>query len=121
MTYREQLAQQLAAVGITGRLRTRILAEVEDHLACDPDAQLGEPAALARRFRDELGTRRALSAAFSAFRALAVAGLLFAAAVLAVPHAGGFASVQKGESGLSLVGVIVSVLAAQVAVAAESA
>jgi hypothetical protein len=118
MSYREQLAQQLAAVGITGRLRARILAEVEDHLGCDPDAQLGEPAALARRFVDELGTRRALSAAFSAFGALAVAGLLFAAAVLAVPHAGGFASVQKGEPGLSLAGVIVSVLAAQVALAA---
>lgn len=117
MSYLEQLAQQLSAVGITGRLRARILAEVEDHLECDPGAQLGEPAALARRFVDELGTRRALSAAFSAFGALAVAGLLFAAAVLAVPHAGGFASVQKGESGLSLAGVIVSVLAAQVALA----
>jgi hypothetical protein len=60
MSYREQLAQQLSAVGIVGRLRARILAEVEDHLACDPDAQLGEPAALAQRFVDELGTRRAL-------------------------------------------------------------
>lgn len=118
MSYPEQLAHQLAAVGITRRLRARILAEVEDHLLCDPDAQLGEPAVLARRFVDVLGTRRALSAAYSAFGALAVGGLLFVAAVLAVAHAGGFASVQTGESALSLAGVILSVLAAQVALAA---
>lgn|GEM_PF-2089083 len=119
MSYDQQLERELERVGITGRLRARILAEVEDHFECDPDAQLGEPAALARRFADELGSRRALRAAFGAFAALALVGALFLGAILAVPHAGGFASLQRhGESTLSLAGLLVSAFAAQVALAA---
>ena len=75
MSYAEQLARELAAAGMDGPLRRRIVTEVQDHLACDPEADMGEAAALARQFADELGTRRAVRAAFVAFAALAVAGL----------------------------------------------
>ncbi|HUE26348.1 MAG TPA: hypothetical protein VMP89_06205, partial [Solirubrobacteraceae bacterium] len=82
MTYLESLGSELARVGIGGRLRSRILLEIGDHLECDPEAALGEPAALARQFADELGTARARRAAFATFGVLAlVAGLLAAAFV----------------------------------------
>lgn len=85
MEYRDQLIRELTEVGISGRLRARIVAEFADHLACDPEAQLGEPAAIARQFADELGTSRARRAAFASFTALMLAGILFAVAFVAAP------------------------------------
>lgn len=90
--------------------------EIEDHLACDPEAKLGEPAALARQFADELGSRQALTAAFWAFGSLAVAGLLFAAAFIAVGRAGGFAlRIGQSESALGRIGFTLSIVGGQVA------
>ncbi len=86
MSYRSDLSRELAAVGIGGRLRSRIVAEFDDHLACNPDAQLGDPKAIARQFADELGTTRARRAAFVSFGALALAGVLFGAAFVAAPR-----------------------------------
>lgn len=116
MSYPEQLARELAKAGIDGSLRRRIVAEIEDHLACEPEADLGDAAALARQFADELGTRRAVRAAFIAFAALAVAGTLFLAAILAVAPGGGFAR-RIGQSATALgdVGFGLSALGAQVA------
>jgi len=37
----DELARELASVGIRGRRRERILTEFADHLTCDPEAQLG--------------------------------------------------------------------------------
>jgi hypothetical protein len=75
--FETRLSRELSAVGIRGRLRGRILSEYADHLACDPEAQLGEPRELARQFADELGSARARRAAVIAFGALALAGGLF--------------------------------------------
>jgi hypothetical protein len=75
-----ELDRELGAAGITGRLRRRILDEFADHLACDPEAALGDPRALARQFADEVGSTRARRAAVIAFAALALAGILFAIA-----------------------------------------
>jgi hypothetical protein len=58
--------------------RRRIVAELADHLACDPSAQLGEPAYLAQRFADELGTAYARRAGFAAFLSLVPFGAVFA-------------------------------------------
>jgi hypothetical protein len=80
----DALHAELGRVGIRGGLRRRILAELADHLACDPGAQLGEPSELARQFADELGTSRSRSAAFGAFAALGLAGGLFTASYVAV-------------------------------------
>jgi hypothetical protein len=62
--FHDDLHGELTSVGITGALRNRILAEFDDHLAVDPEADLGAPPALARQFANELGTSRARRAAY---------------------------------------------------------
>jgi hypothetical protein len=116
MTYVDELSQRLADVGIRGRLRTRIVAEFADHLACDPEAKLGAPEDVARRFADELGTQRARRAALLAFGALAVAGLLFAGAFLA-SQAEGLPVSRWGQDAppLGAVGLVLIAIGAQVA------
>ena len=74
--YLNDLKAQLERVGIRGARRERIVTEFADHLSCAPDAELGDPAALATQFADELGTSFARTAAFHAFVALALAGIL---------------------------------------------
>lgn len=114
MTYPDELHQALTSVGITGGLRSRIVAEVEDHLACDPDAQLGEPAALAAQFADELGTTRARRAAGRSFAALALAGILFGLAFIGSPAAA-FGAAPSGAPLLGRLARIAAILAPQVA------
>lgn len=75
----ERLDRELAALGVPSRRRRRIRLELEDHLACDPSADLGEPVELARQFADELGTAFARQAALATFAALVPFGLLFCA------------------------------------------
>lgn len=119
MTYLESLSRELARVGITGRLRRRILLEIEDHLECDPDVQLGEPAALAHQFADELGTARARRAAFATFAALALAGTLFALAMLGYGPAGaGPAHGHARSAVLGSLALVMAAIGAQVAFAA---
>jgi hypothetical protein len=103
-----ELERELTRVGIPRSRRRRILAELEDHLACDPAADLGEPAALARQFADELGTVRARRAGFAAFGALAIAGLLFATAFIDSQR-------HADASTPGVVGLVLAVLGAQVA------
>jgi hypothetical protein len=81
----KELGRELAAVGIRGRRRDRILAEFADHLACDPQAQLGEPRDLARQFADELATDSARRAAFATFGALAAVAAAVVLPQLALP------------------------------------
>jgi hypothetical protein len=49
VSYVDELSNALADVGISRPLRRRILDEIADHLACDPDAELGAPAQLAHQ------------------------------------------------------------------------
>jgi hypothetical protein len=114
LTYRDELWRELTAVGITGGLRSRIAAEIEDHLACDPSAELGAPAALARQFADELGTSRARRAAGRSFAALALAGILFGLAFVGSPAAA-FGAAPPGAPLLGRLARVVAVLAPQVA------
>ena len=79
MTYLDELSRELAAVGIRGRARVRILAEAADHLAEGEEEQFGHPRELARLFADELATQATTRAAFAAFGALGLAGAGFAA------------------------------------------
>jgi len=114
MTYPEELAQELAAVGIAGSLRHRIVAEIADHLACDPEADLGAPRALARQFADEIGTSHARRAAITSFGALALAGILFAAAFVTAPS-GAFGAAWSGAPLLGRVATGVTLVAPQLA------
>lgn len=80
--YLANLSRELSRVGVRGRHRARVLAEFADHLNCDPEADLGVPAEVARSFADDLGTARARRAGLRAFTSLAIVGVLFALAFL---------------------------------------
>lgn len=112
--YERRLEQELSAVGISGRLRRRILTEVADHLACDPDAQLGDPRELARQFADELGSARARRAALASFGALALTGTLFAVAFL-LARGAAFGPAPAGAPALGRLASLIAVVAPQLA------
>lgn len=105
MTWLDRLASELRRARVPGARRRRILAELADHLECDPAAEerLGEPAALARQFADQLGTTFARRAAFAAFLALLPLGVLFVA--LFVFAAVYTTSIEPGAAILLVVGV----------------
>jgi hypothetical protein len=116
--YERALSRELIAVGISGRLRRRILDEIGDHLSCDPEASLGEPTELAHDFADVVGTARAKTAALAAFASLVVAGLLCAVVFVAAPH-GLLRSAQRaGSPGFAALPALVAVIAGQIALAA---
>ena len=108
------LGRELTEAGISGRLRRRILIELADHLACDPDAVLGDPRALARQFANELGSARARTAALTSFAALALAGTLFAAAFALSPSSA-FGAVPAGAPLYGRLATLVAVLGPQIA------
>ena len=110
--FRTQLSRELSAVGITGRERRRVLDEFADHLACDPGAQLGEPAALARQFADEVGSARARRAAAVSFAALALAGSLFGLAFVTSDAV--FGATPKGGPAIGQIATAVAILFSQV-------
>jgi hypothetical protein len=111
--YLNDLDAQLARAGIRGPRRKRIVTELADHLSCDPDADLGDPTALATQFADELGTSFARTAAFQAFVALALAG------VLVVVRAVALLPLTANDFGTAdTVSLLISAIAAQVALVA---
>jgi hypothetical protein len=111
-----ELARELAAVGIRGRQRERILAEFADHLACDPAAELGDPHELAQQFADDLAVHSTRRAAFWTFGGLAVVAVAVTAPALVQPTV---PDITSGRS-LLLVGpaTLALVIGAQVAFAA---
>jgi hypothetical protein len=117
VSYRDELHRELTAVGITGRLQARITDEIDDHLQCSPEADLGDPQLIARRFADELGTARARRAGLTSFAALAVAGVLFAVAFVSSPSPA-FAALPSGAAWPARLGKWVGVIAPQLAFAA---
>jgi hypothetical protein len=103
----DELRHELTAAGIRGRRRDRILAEFADHLACDPQAELGEPRKLAQQFADDLAvqtTRRAAVWAFGGLTLVALAVGLPALTLPTVPDiAGGRSPVLAGGATIALV------------------
>jgi hypothetical protein len=110
--FQTQLGRELSAAGISGRARRRILDEFADHLACDPSAQLGEPAALARQFADEVGSARARRAAVVSFGALALAGSLFGLALVTSDSV--FGATPKGGPVIGEIATAAAILFSQV-------
>lgn len=119
MRYQDELRLELARAGIRGRLRRRIVAEIADHLSCDPNAELGSAGVLARRFADDLGTVRARRAAYACFGALAVAGALVLAVFAATARAQiALPKVHAPSQVLFDLGMALTALGGQVAFAA---
>jgi hypothetical protein len=113
----DELERELAAVGIRGRLRRRILAEASEHVRDAGSAEgFGDPRALANAFAAELGLQGARRAAVGAFGALAVAGGVYAAAFVGLSFAGGNAARSTGT--LADLAMAVAVVAPQIAFAA---
>ncbi len=111
--YLNDLDAQLARTGIHGARRKRIVTEFADHLSCDPDADLGDPSALATQFADELGTSFARTAAYQAFVALSLAGILIVVRAVAL------LPLTANDFGTAdTVSLLISVIAAQVALVA---
>jgi hypothetical protein len=129
MTFLEELRRELAAHGVRGRRARRIELELADHLACEPDAALGEPAAIAERFAVELRTVLTRRASIGTFGALAFcAGALLAASV-SLSLAGGYpvrtgllvALSGLGVAGFAQVALVAGVLALVRGVRGEAA
>jgi hypothetical protein len=103
----DELARELTLVGVRGRRRERILDEFADHLACDPDAQLGEPRQLAAQFADELASDAARGTAFGTFVALAVVAFAVGVPQVTLPTvpdiAGGRSIFLVGPATLAMV------------------
>jgi hypothetical protein len=90
MTFESELRRELARQGVDARRSRRIVAELDDHLTCDPEANLGSPALIAERFAVELRLSQTRRATFGGFAALAVTGSLIIATSLGITAAGGW-------------------------------
>jgi hypothetical protein len=112
-----ELARELAAVGIRGRLRARILAEVDDHLRCDPEgvARFGEPKAVAARFAEELAPVEARRAARGSFAALALVGAAYALVFLQLTTSPPEDVLGGRQAGVGLAAAVGLILLPQVA------
>lgn len=90
VTYLDELGRELALRGIRGRTRSRILAEVDDHLHEDAGAQerFGSASVVANAFAAELGAQSSRRAAVGAFAALGVAGAVYAVSFGSLAFAG---------------------------------
>jgi hypothetical protein len=114
--YVRELSAELARVGTPRKQRRRILIEIEDHLSCDPQADLGPAGALAEEFANDLGTRAARRAAFVSFATLAIAGVLFAVTFVSSGSAGPNATrVYASSAFIGYLGVLLVLLAPQLA------
>ena len=109
------LREELDRVGIRGRLARRIEAEVADHIACDPDAELGSPQLIAERFASELRVPRTRRATFVGFAALTVTALLLIVPQRGMSAAGGFPDLAGTRGTVASLGGLLIVLAGQVA------
>jgi hypothetical protein len=108
MTYLSELRAELRSIGFGRRLVERVVAEVEDHLRCDPQAELGPPKLVAERFALELGTARTRVAARASFGSLALAALILLGVARAIGAAGGYppSAAQPWTVGLSGLGMV---------------
>jgi hypothetical protein len=80
VSWLEILARELTSCGVPARDRQRIVLEFRDHIDCEPGCEdrLGDPAALAATFADELASVRSRRSAKDAFAALAITALALA-------------------------------------------
>jgi hypothetical protein len=115
VTYIDELGRELALRGIRGRTRSRILAEVDDHLHEDPGAQerFGSAPVVANAFAAELGAQSSRRAAVSAFAALGVAGAVYAVSFVSLAFAG--APSETLAPALGALALVTMVIAPQVA------
>jgi hypothetical protein len=109
------IGDELARVGIRGRLARRIELELADHERCNPQANLGEPRLIAERFAEELRLPATRRAAHVGFGSLAVAAVLLGVSQRTISVAGGFPDVFGGRGSVVAFAGLAIVVAGQVA------
>lgn len=74
MSWTDEFEQELAVRRVRRAVRERLVAELADHIACEPAAEgrLGDPREIAGRYAAELATDGAQRGALRAFAALAL-------------------------------------------------
>lgn len=123
MSWIERLSIELIARGVPRRERARIVLELEDHIACEPDCEerLGDPRELAATFADELATSQSRSAALHTFWALALAAVALAVSQMTIGRTGGYPGFTSGLSLVLFVPALLGMFVApQVALVAGS-
>lgn len=113
-TFFAELRRELAARGIEPSRIRRIVLELEDHLACKPEAKLGEAAELAERFADELSVSRTRQATVGGFASLAITAALVGASTTAISSAGGWPDLLGTRGAVVAVTGLVAMFAGQV-------
>jgi hypothetical protein len=90
MSWLQTLAKELGARGVPRGDRHRIVDELRDHIECEPgrEEHLGDPAALAAVFADELASARSRRSAIVAFAALVVTALALAISLMTLGRVG---------------------------------
>jgi len=114
MNFFDELRRELAACGVDVRRIRRIVLELEDHHACDPEARLGEPREIAARFGAELRVARTRAATLGGFASLSLAAVLVAATSLAVSTAGGWPDLFGARGLIVALAGLAAVFAGQV-------
>lgn len=114
MTFMSDLRRELARQGVDARRARRIVAELEDHLACDPNAQLGSPGLIASRFAAELRLAQTRRATYGGFAALAVIAVLLVAASSGISAAGGWPTVGGARAAVVVLGGLAIIVGGQV-------
>src|ERR1051325_11171665 len=109
------LRDELARVGIRGRLARRIVLELEDHERCDPDADLGAPRLIAERFAEELRLPVSRRETHIGFASLALAAVLLAVSQRMTSIAGGSPDLFGGRGAEVAIAGLAMALAGQVA------
>ena len=100
----QEISLRLETLGVRGRARERVLAEVRDHLEEavrrgdeNPAASFGDPRRFARLVASQVATASTRRAALGAFGALAVVGTAYLVLFALVPAAGGWADIFGGH------------------------
>jgi hypothetical protein len=112
------LRAELARAGIRGRLARRIMLELDDHLRCDPEANVGPPREIAERFAEELRVPRTRRSTYAGFAALALTAVLLGVPTRGVSAAGGWPAVVGLRATIASLAGLTMALAGQVAVVA---
>jgi hypothetical protein len=115
VSFSAELRRELARQGIDARRARRIVAELEDHAACDPDAHLGSPQLIAARFAEELRLTQTRRATYLGFLALIVTAASLSAVWLGISAAGGWPEFAGLRGPLVVLGGLAIILGGQVA------
>jgi hypothetical protein len=115
MTFFRELRRELAACGVDARRIRRIVLELEDHLACDPEAKLGKPREIAAQFAAELRVAHTRRATVGGFVSLSLTAILVASTSIAVSAAGGWPDLFGARGVILALAGLAAVFAGQVA------